>query len=293
MNDYIIRGMAANNQIRVFATTTKNTVEEARQRHQTSPVATAALGRLMTAAVMMGNMLKDEQDLLTLQIKGSGPLGGIMVTTNSKAEVKGYVHNPDVELPLNAEGKLDVSGAIGLGILNIIKDMGLKKPYVGQTHLVSGEIAEDLTYYFASSEQIPSVVALGVLIDKDLSVKQAGGFIIQLLPDADENLIDILEKNLINMPSVTALLEENKSPEELLKQVLGDLDFIIHEKTNARFYCNCNTNKVEKALISVGKKDILEMIEDGEPVELACHFCNTKYTFSVEELSEIYQKAIR
>lgn len=285
--------MAANNQIRVFATTTKNTIEEARQRHQTSPVATAALGRLMTAAVMMGNMLKDEQDLLTLQIKGSGPLGGIMVTTNSKGEVKGYVHNPDVELPLNAEGKLDVSGAIGLGILNIIKDIGLKKPYIGQTHLVSGEIAEDLTYYFASSEQIPSVVALGVLIDRDLSVKQAGGFIIQLLPDADENLIDLLEKNLINMPSVTTLLEENKSPEELLKQVLGDLDMVIHEKTDTKFYCNCNTNKVEKALISVGKKDILEMIEDNEPVELACHFCNTKYTFSVDELKEIYQKAIR
>lgn len=291
MNDYIIRGMAAENQIRVFTTTTKHIVEEARIRHQTSPVATAALGRLMTAAVMMGTMLKGDNDLLTLTIKGSGPLGGIVVTANSKAEVKGYVHNPDVDLPLNSEGKLDVSGAIGLGILNIIKDIGLKKPYIGQTHLVSGEIAEDLTYYFASSEQIPSVVALGVLIDRDRTVKQAGGFIIQLLPNADEKLIDILENNLLNMPSVTTLLEQGYGPEEILRQALGDLDLVIHEKVETNFNCNCNKDRVEKALISIGKKDIEEMIHDGEPIELNCHFCSKKYTFTIEELENILTKS--
>lgn len=291
MGDYIIRGMAADNQIRVFSTTTKETVEEARRLHQTSPVATAALGRLMTAAVMMGTMLKGENDLLTLQIKGSGPLGGIVVTANSKAQVKGYVYNPDIDLPLNEAGKLDVSSAIGLGILNIIKDIGLKKPYIGQTHLVSGEIAEDLTYYFANSEQIPSVVALGVLIDRDGTVKQSGGFIIQLLPNADEHLIDILESNLLNMPSVTSLLEEGCNPEEILKYALGDLDLVIHETNCTNFYCNCTKDRVEKALISVGKKDIKEMIDDGEPIELNCHFCSKKYKFTIEELENILIKS--
>lgn len=291
MNDYIIRGMAADNQIRVFSATTKHTVEEARHLHQTSPVATAALGRLMTAAAMMGTMLKDEQDLLTLQIKGSGPLGGIVVTANSKAQVKGYVYNPDVDLPLNDQGKLDVSGAIGLGIMSIIKDIGLKKPYIGQTHLVSGEIAEDLTYYFANSEQIPSVVALGVLIDRDGTVKQSGGFIIQLLPDASENLIEILEKNLMKMPSVTQLLEQGCNPEELVRHALGELDLVIHQRIETNFNCNCNKEKVEKALISIGKKDIKEMIDDGESVELNCHFCSKKYTFSIDELKDILIKS--
>jgi len=291
MNDYIIRGMAADNQIRVFSATTKHTVEEARHLHQTSPVATAALGRLMTAAAMMGTMLKDEQDLLTLQIKGSGPLGGIVVTANSKAQVKGYVYNPDVDLPLNDQGKLDVSGALGLGIMSIIKDIGLKKPYIGQTHLVSGEIAEDLTYYFANSEQIPSVVALGVLIDRDGTVKQSGGFIIQLLPDASENLIEILEKNLLEMPSVTQLLEQGYNPEEIVRHALGELDLVIHQTIETNFNCNCNKEKVEKALISIGKKDIKEMIDDGEPVELNCHFCSKKYIFSIDELKDILIKS--
>lgn len=291
MKDYIIRGMAAENQIRVFSASTKNTIEEARKLHQTSPVATAALGRLMTAASMMGTMLKGEQDLITLQIKGSGPLGGIVVTSNSKAQVKGYVYNPDVDLPLNDKGKLDVSGALGLGIMNIIKDIGLKKPYIGQTHLVSGEIAEDLTYYYANSEQIPSVVALGVLIDRDGTVKQSGGFIIQLLPDASEHLIETLENNLVQMPSVTSLLEEGCSPEEILRYALGELDLVVHETIETEFYCNCTKERVEKALISVGRKDLKEMIDDGESIELNCHFCSKKYTFSIDELENILKKS--
>lgn len=287
MSDYIIRAMAANNQISVYCATTKEIVEQARLLHNTTPVATAAFGRLLTAAAMMGSGLKGENDLLTLQIKGSGPIGGIVVTANSKSEVKGYVKNPYVDIPLNKAGKLDVSGALGLGILTIIKDLGLKSPYIGQTHLVSGEIAEDLTYYFASSEQIPSVVALGVLIDRDYTVKQSGGFILQLLPNAEDKLIDKLENNLKNLPSVTTLLSEGKTPEDILKIVLGDMDLVAHEKVETRYSCNCNRERVEKALISIGRKDIQEMINDGKTIELSCHFCNNKYKFEVKELEKL------
>ncbi|PKM52171.1 MAG: Hsp33 family molecular chaperone HslO [Firmicutes bacterium HGW-Firmicutes-7] len=291
MKDYIIRGMAANNQISVFSVTNKQTIEKARQLHQTSPVATAALGRLMTAAAMMGTQLKGEGDLLTLQIKGSGPIQGIVVTTNAKAEVKGYVYNPDVDIPLNQAGKLDVSEALGLGIMSIIKDIGLKNPYIGQTHLVTGEIAEDLTYYFATSEQVPSVVALGVLIDRDGSVKQSGGFILQLLPNAEEYLIEKLEGNLTKMPSVTTLLEKGYTPEDMIQLVLGDLEFTVHEKLETKFSCNCTKERVEKALISVGRKDIQEMIDDGNLIELNCHFCSKKYNFTPAELEDILRKS--
>lgn len=287
MSDKIIRAMAANNQIRVFAANTKTMVETARKIHNTTPVATAALGRLMTAASMMGIMLKGAEDLLTLQIKGSGPLGGIVVTTNSKAEVKGYVYNPDVELPLNEKGKLDVSEALGLGILDVIKDIGLKTPYIGQTHLVSGEIAEDLTYYFANSEQTPSVVALGVLIERDHSVKQSGGFIIQLLPNTEDDIINQLENNIANMPSVTTLLDEGKTTEDIMKIALGNLEYSIYEEIQPRFFCNCNRDRVERALISIGKKDIQEIIDDGEEIEMNCHFCNKSYKFTINDLQKI------
>lgn len=287
MSDKIIRAIAANNQIRVFSADTKVMVDMARSVHNTTPVATAALGRLMTAASMMGMMLKGEKDLLTLQIRGSGPLGGIVVTGNSKAEVKGYVYHPDVELPLNDKGKLDVSGALGIGILDVIKDIGLKRPYIGQTHLVSGEIAEDLTYYFANSEQIPSVVALGVLVDRDYSVKQSGGFIIQLMPNTQDEIIDKLERNIKKMPSVTTLLEEGRTAEELIKIALGDLDYSIYEEIEPKFSCNCSRDRVEKALISVGRKDIQEMIDDGEEIEMNCHFCNKSYKFTINDLEEI------
>lgn len=287
MSDYIVRATAANSQIRAFAATTRELVEEARKAHNTSPVATAALGRLMTAGSMMGSMMKGEKDLLTLQIKCSGPISGLTVTADSKANVKGYVFNPNVMLPPSEQGKLDVGKALDLGVLSVIKDMGLKEPYVGQTQLVSGEIAEDLTYYFATSEQVPSSVALGVLMNKDNTVKQAGGFIIQLLPFAEEEVIDKLEKKLKEITSITALLDQNMTPEMILEHILGEFDLEILDKVPTQFYCNCDKKRVEKAIVSIGRKEINEMIQEGKPIEVNCHFCNKNYTFSVEELQEI------
>lgn len=284
MKDYIIRGTAANNSIRFFAATTKEMVETTRQVHNTTPVATAALGRLMTAGAMMGAMLKGEKDILTLQIKGNGPIGGIVVTTDSKSNVKGYVYNPYVDIPLKSNKKLDVSGALGIGILNVIKDIGLKDPYIGQTHLVSGEIAEDLTYYFANSEQTPSSVALGVLIDRDHTVKQSGGFIIQLMPDIDDEVINQLEESLSNMPPITTLLNEGRTPEDIVNIVLSSMEVEIYETIDTKFYCNCSKERVEKALISIGRKDIEEMIDEGKPLELNCHFCNKNYELTIDDL---------
>lgn len=291
MSDYIVRATAADNQIRAFAATTKGLVEHARSVHNTSPVATAALGRLLTAGSMMGAMMKGEKDVLTLQIKCSGPIGGLTVTADSKARVKGYVNNPEVMLPPNSKGKLDVGGALDLGILSVIKDMGLKEPYVGQTQLVSGEIAEDLTYYFASSEQVPSSVALGVLMNKDNTVRQAGGFLIQLMPFAEERVIAGLEKKIAEIHSITALLDKEMSPEAILDYILGDFGLEIMDTMETSFYCNCTKERVEKAIVSIGRKDIQEMIDDNEPIEVNCHFCNTSYHFSVEELKEILKRS--
>ena len=292
MKDYIVRATAAEGQVRAFAATTKELVETAREHHNTSPVATAALGRLLTAGAMMGSMMKNETDMLTLQVRGDGPLGGITVTADSKGDVKGYVNNPDVMLPPK-NGKLDVGGAVGIGLLQVIKDMGLKEPYSGQTILVSSEIAEDLTYYFATSEQVPSAVGLGVLMNKDNTVRQAGGFIIQLMPGASEAVISALEKKIGEIHSITTLLDVGNTPETILQYILGDLGLEINEKLPAKFTCNCNKSRIEKALISVGKKDIQEMIDDGKPIEVNCHFCNKNYTFDVEELKEILEKARR
>ncbi len=287
MSDYIIRATAANSQIRAFAATTRDLVEKAKRAHNTSPVATAALGRLLTAGSMMGSMMKGQKDLLTLQIKCSGPISGMTVTADSKANVKGYVYNPNVMLPPSEQGKLDVGKALDLGVLSVIKDMGLKEPYMGQTQLVSGEIAEDLTYYFATSEQVPSSVALGVLMNKDNTVKQAGGFIIQLLPFAEEKVIDKLESKLKEITSITALLDQNMTPEMILEYILGEFDLEILDKMPTEFYCNCDKARVEKAIVSIGHKEINEMIQEGKPIEVNCHFCNKNYTFSVEELKEI------
>lgn len=291
MSDYIVRATAANSQIRAFAVTSRDLVEEARSRHNLSPIATAALGRLLTAGSMMGSMMKSEKDLLTLQIKCSGPIGGLTVTADSKANVKGYVVNPDVMLPPSEKGKLDVGKALDLGVMNVIKDMGLKEPYVGQTHLVSGEIAEDLTYYYATSEQVPSSVALGVLMNKDNTVKRAGGFIIQLMPFADEEVIDKLEKKIGEITSITSLLDQDMTPEMILDYVLGDFGVEILDKVPTKFDCNCSKERVEKAVVSIGKKEIQEMINDGESIEVNCHFCNTHYNFSIEELKDIIKRS--
>lgn len=291
MSDYMVRATAANAQIRAFAATTLETVETARQAHNTSPVVTAALGRLLTAGVMMGSMLKSPKDLLTLQIKGSGPVKGMTVTANMEGHVKGYAIEPQVILPANAKGKLDVGGIVGNGMLCIIKDMGLKEPYVGQTVLQTGEIGDDLTYYFATSEQTPSSVGLGVLMNTDNTVKRAGGFIIQLMPFAEEEVISKLEHNLMNITSVTALLDQGMTPEQMLERVLDGFDVEINDRQPCSFTCNCSKDRVEKALISVGKKDLTEMIEDGKDIEVNCHFCGKNYIFSVEDLKAIYQKA--
>lgn len=291
MSDYIIRATAADAGIRAFAATTKELVEKARQIHDTSPVITAALGRLLTGGVMMGAMLKGEDDLLTLQVSGDGPVRGMTVTAGSNGTVKGYAVEPQVMLPKNAAGKLDVGGAVGRGTLRVIKDMGLKEPYVGQTALQTGEIADDLTYYFAASEQVPSSVGLGVLMEKNNTVKQAGGFIIQLMPFVGEEVIGALEKNLAAFSTVTTVLDEGKTPEEMLQQLLAGLDPVITEKMPCQYECSCSRERMERAIISIGKKDIEEMINDGEAIEVNCQFCGNSYHFSVEELKEMLKAA--
>ena len=290
MKDYLVRATAAGSQIRAFAVTSTEMVETARQHHNTSPVATAALGRLLTAGAMMGSMMKNDTDILTIQIKCDGPIQGLTVTADSKANVKGYVENPDVMLPPK-NGKLDVGGALGLGILNVIKDMGLKEPYVGQTILQTGEIGDDLTYYFANSEQVPSSVGLGVLMEKDNTVKCAGGFIVQVMPFVEEKVLEQLEENISNIHSVTALLEQGHTPESLLQEVLKGMDIEITDTLPTQFYCDCSKTKIEKAIISIGEKEIREMIDEGKDIEVKCHFCNTAYSFSVDELSALLKQA--
>ena len=293
MKDYIVRATAADDQIRAFAITSRGLVEEARTRHNTSPVATAALGRLLSAGAMMGAMMKGDQDLLTLQIKCSGPIQGLTVTADAKGNVKGFVENPEVMLPPNSKGKLDVGGALDLGILTVIKDMGLKEPYSGQTELKTGEIAEDLTYYFATSEQVPSSVALGVLMNKDNTVRQAGGFIIQLLPGASDEIIDKLEAKLSGISSITSLLDAGKTPEEILTDILGEFGLEILSKMPVQFHCDCERSRVEKAIISIGKKEIRDMIDEGKEIEVNCQFCNKHYKFSVDELEDMLKRATR
>lgn len=291
MGDYIVRAMAANQQIRGFAITSRELVEKAREAHNTSPVATAALGRLLSAGAMMGVMMKGDKDVLTLQMKGSGPMGGNTVTADSRGNVKGYVDNPNVILPPNGEGKLDVGGAIGIGILNVIKDMGLKEPYNGSVELKTGEIGDDLTYYFATSEQVPSAVGLGVLMNKDNTVKQAGGFIIQLMPFIADEVVDKLEAKLANVKSVTAMLDKGYTPEMILEELLGEFGLEITDTMPAQFYCNCDRARVEKALIGAGRTALNEMVQDGKTIEVNCHFCNEKYEFTVEDLKELIRRS--
>ena len=287
MEVYIVRATAADAQIRAFACTTKILVEKARQAHNTSPVVTAALGRLMTAGCMMGTMLKGEDDLITLIVRGDGPMQGMTVTADAAGGVKGYAIQPDVILPANAQGKLDVGGAVGRGYLKVIRDMGLKEPYVGQTELQTGEIAEDLTYYFALSEQVPSSVGLGVLMEKDNTVKQAGGFIIQLMPFAQEEVIAGLEANLQKVSSVTTMLQEGNTPEEMLRILLDGMQVEILDTMPASFYCNCSKERVQKALMGMGRKELEDIIKDNEGIDVNCQFCERSYHFSVEELKNM------
>lgn len=287
MNDTIIRGMAANNQVRFFSAYTREVVEAARSIHNTSPVATAALGRLLTGGAIMGSMCKNDSDVLTLQIQCSGPIGGLTVTSNAKAQVKGYANNPKVMLPPSEKGKLDVGKAVDLGVLSVIKDIGLKEPYIGQSNLVSGEIAEDLTYYFATSEQIPTSVALGVLMEKDNTVKHAGGFIIQLMPFAEESLISDLEIRLKAFSSITSLLDKGMTPEDIIRKLFDGYDIVINESITPHYQCDCSKERVYKAVMSIGKNDIEEMIADNKPIEVSCHFCNKNYIFEVNDLKSM------
>ena len=289
MSDYIVRATAADASIRAFAINAKEMVETARVDHNTSPVMTAALGRLLAAGAMMGSMMKGEKDILTLRIQCSGPAKGLTVTADAHGNVKGFASNPDVDLPPNAQGKLDVGGALDLGVLSVIKDMGLKEPYVGQCQLQTGEIAEDLTYYFATSEQTPSAVGLGVLVDKDCSVKQAGGFILQLMPFTSDEVIEKLENRIAEMDSVTNMLERGLSAEGILEEILGDFGLEITDKLDTQFYCDCSKAKVSRALSTINKKDLDDIINDGESIEVKCQFCNKAYNFDIDELKAIRQ----
>ena len=334
MNDYMVRGTAANAQLRIFAATTRQTVEAARAAHNTSPVMTAALGRLLTAGAMMGSMMKGERDILTLQIRGEGPGRGLTVTADSGGNVKGYALVPQVILPASEKGKLDVGGAlmgrehfiisggesvsgaeagtaekgtdkapetteisadeqaapVG-GVFRVIKDLGMKEPYCGQTALQTGEIAEDLTYYFAVSEQTPSSVGLGVLMEKNNTVKQAGGFIIQLMPFAEDALIEKLEQNLQRIKPVTTMLEDGMTPEGILETVLAGMDIEWTDRLPVQFFCNCDKDRVEKALVSIGEKELKDMIAEGKPIEVKCHFCNRAYRFTVADMERLLERA--
>ena len=287
MNDYVIRATAADGQIRAFAATTRDMVEEARARHNTSPVMSAALGRLLTAGAMMGAMMKGEKDVLTLKIQCNGPAKSLTVIADSHGNVKGFTEEPQVMLPANEKGKLDVAGALDIGILTVSRDIGMKEPYIGTSHLVSSEIAEDLTYYFAASEQTPSSVGLGVLMNRENTVRQAGGFILQIMPDISEEMITKLEKKIGEISSVTSMLDQGMTPEQILEYVLGEFDLTILEKTETRFHCDCSKQKVRGAIVTLGKTDLEELIGDGQPVEAHCDFCNTSYWFETEELQEI------
>ncbi len=290
MSDRLLRMIDKNKGLRAFAAETTVLVENARKTHWLSPAATAALGRTLTAGAMMGAMLKNPTDKLTIQIKGEGPLGGIVVASNHKSEVKGYVYNPEVDLPPNQYGKLDVSGAIGdNGYLNVIKDLGLKEPYIGFVPIVSGEIGDDLSYYFLKSEQIPSVVALGVLVDRTGEVLVSGGFIIQVMPEAGEKVIQELEDNLKGLSSVTALLSEGKKIEDIVMQIAGDEGMEIMATIEPQYICDCSMERMERALISLGKKELESLLEEKGEVEIQCHFCQNKYTFDRNQIEAFFE----
>lgn len=289
MNDYMVRATAANGQILAFAAVTTNTVAEARKRHHTSPVVSAALGRTMTAAAMMGWQLKGDKHTVTLQVDGNGPMQKMAVVANNRGEVKGFVQNPEVELPLNARGKLDVAKAVGIGVMSIVKDIGLKEPYTGQTHLVSSEIAEDLAYYFTASEQVPSAVALGVLVNKDTTIWTSGGFILQMMPGATDETAEKLQEIVSNFMPVTEYFAMGHTPEELLDILLSDFEYHILDKQDITFHCDCNRDRVTRALISVGEEELRDMIDAGETIEMGCHYCNEKYLYTVDEMKELLE----
>ncbi|MBM7569293.1 Hsp33 family molecular chaperone HslO [Paenibacillus sacheonensis] len=289
-HDYLVRGTAWNGQLRVFAVQTTELVEELRRRHQTMPTTTAALGRTATAGAMMGAMLKGKEKL-TIQVKGDGPVGQIVVDANANGEVRGYADNPEVQLPSNALGKLDVAGAVGRsGYIHIVKDLGLKEPYRGSTPIVSGELAEDFTYYFATSEQTPSVVGLSVLVDEYGRVITAGGFIVQVLPGMTEEGITRLETAIAGLPPISALLEQGETPEGLLRWIVGE-ELQLMDELDVVFKCQCSKERVERTLISMGEQELKQIIDEDGQAEVECHFCNEKYVFDRPQLEMLLEQA--
>lgn len=288
MKDKLIRATAKDGQVRILAAITTELVNEATRTHECMPTASAALGRMLTGGVLMGAMLKNDTDSLTIQIDGRGEAKGITVTAHQDGTVKGYIGNPKVDLPLNEKGKLDVGGAIGKnGYLKVIKDMGLKEPYVGQVPVYTGEIGDDIAYYFTVSEQTPSAVALGVLVDTDLSIKAAGGFIIQMMPGASEFLADIITYRLEEIPSITSMIDKGMTIEEILEFIFEDMDLKIYDSLIPEYKCDCSRERIERVLMSIGKKDLQEIYDDGKTEEIVCHFCNKTYEFNTQDIKEI------
>ena len=285
--DYIVRASLANDSVRAFAISSTHLVAEARERHRTLPVVTAALGRLLSAGAIMGSMMKGDQDIVTISLKGDGPAGYITVTADSHGHVKGFPGNPNVDIPRKYAGKLDVGTAVGRGLLTVSYDLGLKEPYRGQVEIQTGEVAEDLAYYFTVSEQLPSAVGLGVMVDTDSSVKHAGGFIVQLLPDAPEDVIELLEKKLANLEPVTTMMEQGMTPEEMLLHIFEGVDIEFTERHDVKFYCDCSKEKVKRALAAISDKDLQDIVNDDEDIEVKCYFCNTAYKFSIADIKDI------
>ena len=285
--DYIVRASLANDSVRAFAISSTHLVAEARERHRTLPVVTAALGRLLSAGAIMGCMMKGDKDIVTVSLKGDGPAGYITVTADSHGHVKGFPGNPNVDIPRKYAGKLDVGAAVGRGLLTVSYDLGLKEPYSGQVEIQTGEVAEDLAYYFTVSEQLPSAVGLGVMVDTDSSVKHAGGFIVQLLPDAPEDVIELLEKKLANLEPVTTMMEQGMTPEEILLHIFEGVDIEFTERHDVKFYCDCSKEKVKRALAAISDKDLQDIVNDDEDIEVKCYFCNTAYKFSIADIKDI------
>lgn len=292
MADYIVNAITSNGAIRVVAADTTELCNRAQEIHKMSPTAAAALGRTLTAAAIMGSMLKSADDSLTIQLNGGGPIGKVVAVGDGEANVKGYVENPLVDLPLNEKGKLDVGGAIGRdGMLGIIRDLGLKEPYIGQVPLVNGEVAEDLTQYYATSEQLPTAVALGVLVDVDYSIKAAGGFILQVLPGAYDEDIDNVEKTVQSISSVTEMLSNGKKPEDIVEQLLSDYEIEYFENVPTKYQCDCSRERTDRALISIGREELTKIIEEDGKAEITCHFCDNVYEYSKEDLESLYENA--
>ncbi|SCI09099.1 Heat shock protein 33 homolog [uncultured Ruminococcus sp.] len=288
----MVRTLSADGFVMACAIDSTDMIAQMEQIHQPSAVVTAALGRLSTAASMMGSMLKNEKDSVTLRLDGHGATGVLIAVADSNGNVKSYVSNPIVEIPLNEYGKLDVKGAVGTdGTLSVIKDIGLKEPYSGQVPIVSGEIAEDITQYYAVSEQTPTVCGLGVLVNPDLTVKAAGGYLVQLLPFADEACIDVIEKNLKTMPPVSSMFAEGLTPEEVCKKLLAGLDPEVLDEFSPAYQCDCNRGRVERALLSLGARELEAMKAEQEQVEVGCHFCNKKYYFTQKDLEKMIREA--